>query len=112
MFVHSYDTRSILDDELLPEIRDGHIHDETGCSAFSDLVDSTLETAITIFEKVSFSEPPFEYGKFPKLPPKYEQVMLATSLVKQTIIRRGQRLELMFETGINNVVKSYQAGLV
>ncbi|CAK4682296.1 unnamed protein product [Aphanomyces euteiches] len=81
-------------------------------SAFSDLVDSTLETAITIFEKVSFSEPPFQYGKFPKLPPKSEQVILATSLVKQTIIRRGLRLELMFETGINNVVKSYRAGLV
>ncbi|KAH9113064.1 hypothetical protein AeMF1_012689 [Aphanomyces euteiches] len=123
--------RSILDDELLPEIRDGHVHDETGwidirplspescqltlllqSSAFSDLVDSTLETAITIFEKVSFSEPPFQYGKFPKLPPKSEQVILATSLVKQTIIRRGLRLELMFETGINNVVKSYRAGLV
>ncbi|KAH9067246.1 hypothetical protein Ae201684P_021409 [Aphanomyces euteiches] len=69
-------------------------------------------TAITIFEKVSFSEPPFQYGKFPKLPPKSEQVILATSLVKQTIIRRGLRLELMFETGINNVVKSYRAGLV
>ncbi|CAK4180217.1 unnamed protein product [Aphanomyces euteiches] len=102
--------RSILDDELLPEIRDGHVHDEP--AAFSDLVDSTLETAITIFEKVSFSEPPFQYGKFPKLPPKSEQVILATSLVKQTIIRRGLRLELMFETGINNVVKSYRAGLV
>ncbi|CAK4083713.1 unnamed protein product [Aphanomyces euteiches] len=108
--------RSILDDELLPEIRDGHVHDEPAglifVHSFSDLVDSTLETAITIFEKVSFSEPPFQYGKFPKLPPKSEQVILATSLVKQTIIRRGLRLELMFETGINNVVKSYRAGLV
>ncbi|KAF0735924.1 hypothetical protein Ae201684_007708 [Aphanomyces euteiches] len=110
--------RSILDDELLPEIRDGHVHDEPAGLIFVHCLQNLVnllcscKTAITIFEKVSFSEPPFQYGKFPKLPPKSEQVILATSLVKQTIIRRGLRLELMFETGINNVVKSYRAGLV
>ncbi|CAK4682290.1 unnamed protein product [Aphanomyces euteiches] len=125
--------RSVLDDELFPNMRNGHVHEETGwmqispvgpdaCrltllvqyTAFSDLIGAvssaheTLKSAITLFEQLSFSEPTFEQGTFPTTPQTREEDMASLSFVKQTILRRGQRLEWMIETNINNVVKSYQ----
>ncbi|CAK4083709.1 unnamed protein product [Aphanomyces euteiches] len=125
--------RSIVDDELHPNMRDEYVHDETGwmqispvspetCrftllvqyTAYSDFLDpqtsvhETLKSAITLFEESTLSESSFDQGTFPRTPETCEEDMLDLTFVKQTILRRGKRLEWMIENVINNVVKSYQ----
>ncbi|CAK4083707.1 unnamed protein product [Aphanomyces euteiches] len=127
--------RSVLEDELLPHMSRGSVHDETGWIQLTPIsqsscritlllhviadpvhdfkpssVDEHLESSRVILENFSFLQQPDEPGMFPGAPIKSNLRPNEMSFAKQTFVPRAKKMELSLHQAIKQVVQDYKEG--
>ncbi|CAK4316641.1 unnamed protein product [Aphanomyces euteiches] len=129
--------RSVLEDELLPHMARGNVHDESGWIQVTPLtpttsritlllhvtadtvhdskpstVDELVETSRIIFDNFSFVQQPDEPGTFPGAPVKTAFKPNEMSFAKRTFVTRAKQMELNLNRVINEVVRKYKVGRI